>query len=380
MAGRILLVDDDPLTLFSHERALVGAGFTVQTANDGEAAITKVGDGFDCIVSDIHMPGMDGLQLLRRIREQDLDVPVILATGEPSMESAIRALEYGALRYLTKPIALGELVATVKEGVHMCALARVKRDALAVTSTYRTLAGDRAGMEATFASALGSLWMAFQPIVHCREQKIYGYEALMRSKEPALPDPGSVIETAERLGTLDLLGRTIRDLVAVQIPAAPPEPAFFVNLHPNDLQDEDLWDGNSTLVQHASRVILEITERAPLDHVAGLRDRISQLRELGFRLAVDDFGAGYAGLTSFANIEPEIVKIDMSLIRNVDTNTVKHRIVSRMTQLAHDLGILVVAEGIETPGERVALTDIGCDFLQGYLFAMPGKPFPEVSW
>jgi EAL domain-containing protein (putative c-di-GMP-specific phosphodiesterase class I) len=326
------------------------------------------------------MPGMDGLQLLRGIRERDLDVPVILATGAPSLDTAIRALEYGALRYLTKPVSLGELVTTVNEAVQMCALARIKRDALAVTSTYKILAGDRAGMEAVFARTLDSLWMAFQPIVLAGKQQIFGYEALMRSTEPALPDPLSVIEAAELLGTLNTLGRATRERIAALIPSAPPEPVFFANLHPNDLQDEDLWDPESPLVKHASRVILEITERASLSHIAGLRDRVAQLRKLGFRLAVDDFGAGYAGLTSFANIEPEIVKIDLSLIRDIDTSPVKHRIVSRMTELAHDLGIQVVAEGIESRAERDALIDIGCDYLQGFLFAKPDKPFPEVDW
>ena len=108
----------------------------------------------------------------------------------------------------------------------------------------------------------------------------------------------------------------------------------------------------------ASRVVLEITERASLDGLRDIRDRTKALRNLGFRLAVDDLGAGYAGLTSFASIEPEVVKIDMSLVRGIDANPVKHAIVDKLTALAHHLHILVVAEGIETPGERDALAAI----------------------
>lgn len=380
MSGRILLVDDYQLILDAHACVLSAAGFTVEGVKDGEEAVERVDQGFDCILSDIHMPAMDGLALLKRVRERDLDVPVILVTGEPSLETAMRAVEFGALRYLPKPVAAAELVKVVREAVRMHRLARVKREALELTSNFPGLAGDRAGMEATFARALGSLWMAFQPIVYAREQKILGFEALLRCPDPALPDPGALIDTAERLGQIHVLGRTVRDRIAEQIPAAPDGVTIFVNLHPDDLEDEDLWDGNSPLLRHAARVVLEITERAPLDHVAALRSHIARLRELGFRLAVDDFGAGYAGLTSFASIEPEFVKIDMSLVRDIDHNPVKHRVVSRMTELAHDLGMLVIAEGIETPAEREALVRIGCDFLQGYLLAMPGKPFPAVQW
>lgn len=380
MSGRILLVDDDQLVLESHARVLSAAGFAVEGVNDGEEAVVRVDQGFDCILSDIHMPGMDGLTLLKRVRERDLDVPVILVTGEPSLETAMRAIQFGALRYLPKPVAAAELADAVREAVRLRKLARLKREALELTSSFAGRAGDRAGMEATFARALASLWPAFQPIVFARERKVLAYEALLRSAEPALPDPGAVIETAERLGQIHLLGRTVRARIAGHIPATPGDAAIFVNLHPEDLQDADLWDGNSPLVRHAARVVLEITERAPLDHIGDVRDRIARLRELGFRLAVDDFGAGYAGLTSFAAIEPDFVKIDMALVQGIDSNPVKHRVVSRMTELAHDLGMQVIAEGIEKPGERDALVEIGCDFLQGFLLAMPGRPFPDVNW
>ncbi len=107
---------------------------------------------------------------------------------------------------------------------------------------------------------------------------------------------------------------------------------------------------------------------------------IAELRGLGFRIAIDDLGAGYAGLTSFATLEPEFVKLDMSLIRGVDKNPVKEKLVRSMTTLCKDLGMSVVAEGIETIEEREALVHAGVDLLQGYLLAKPGKPFPSFGW
>lgn len=130
----------------------------------------------------------------------------------------------------------------------------------------------------------------------------------------------------------------------------------------------------------ASRVVLEITERASLDEVKDARARIADLREIGFMIAIDDLGAGYAGLTSFATLQPEIVKLDMSLIRGVDRDSTRQKLVRSMTALCKDLGMTVVAEGVETTAERDTLTELGCDLLQGYLFARPGRPFPDVAW
>ncbi len=377
----MLIVDDDDALAVSLGRLATKAGYTVTIAANGEAAVEMLARAsFDAIVSDIQMPGLDGIQLLRRVRERDLDVPVILMTGEPTMDTAMRAIEYGALRYIGKPFLASELVSIIANAVRLRRLARTKREALELLGAEAKLVGDRAGLEATFGRALGSIWMAFQPIVSLSDRSVFGHEALLRSTEPALPHPGAVLDAAERLDRVHAVGRVVRDRVAEVIAQAKDGDVFFVNLHAHDLLDESLASPASPLSRVASRVVLEITERASLDGLRDIRDRTKALRDLGFRLAVDDLGAGYAGLTSFASIEPEVVKIDMSLVRGIDTNPVKRAIVDKLTALAHELHILVVAEGIETTGERDALAAIGCDLLQGYLFAKPGKPFPQVAW
>jgi EAL domain-containing protein (putative c-di-GMP-specific phosphodiesterase class I) len=378
--GRVLFVDDDEGIRFVCKRTLEAAGLEVVTAVDGASAIELVSRGFDAIVSDIHMPGLDGVQFLRLVRERDLDVPVVLMTGAPSIETAMRAVELGAFRYLAKPVIATELRTLVIDAIRLHRLAQAKRESLALLGMEAKLVGDRAGLEATFARALGSLWMAFQPIVSLSERHVFAYEALMRSTEPALPHPGAVLDAAERLDRVHALGRIVRERVAETIATSDEDAAFFVNLHSHDLLDDSLLSPDSPLSRMASRVVLEITERASLDDLDDVRGRIKALRDLGYRLAVDDLGAGYAGLTSFASIEPEIVKIDMSLIRGIDASPVKRTIVDKMTGLAHELGIVVVAEGVETAAERDVLDAIGCDLLQGYLFAKPGKPFPRVVW
>ncbi len=221
--------------------------------------------------------------------------------------------------------------------------------------------------------------MAYQPIVTAKDGQIYGYEGLLRTQEPTLPHPGAVIEAAERLGRLEELGREIRAVAPVPLGTAGAA-TLFLNLHPHDLRDETLFGADSPLGRIALRVVLEITERASLGDVPDVRDRLVRLRRMGFRLAVDDLGAGYAGLNSFAALEPEIVKLDLSLVRDIDSNSIKRAVVDKMTSLSHNLGALVVAEGVETVAERDALIAVGCDLMQGYLFARPGRPFPSAAW
>jgi EAL domain-containing protein (putative c-di-GMP-specific phosphodiesterase class I) len=157
-------------------------------------------------------------------------------------------------------------------------------------------------------------------------------------------------------------------------------PQVFINLHPSDLIDEHLYAADSPLTLVAPRIVLEITERASLDEIPDVQARIAALRRLGFRIAVDDVGAGYAGLTSIACLEPEIMKIDMGLVRDIDVSATKQKLVGAMASLCVEMNVMVIAEGVETKLERDALRRVGCDVMQGYFFAKPDKPFPDVTF
>ena len=379
--GHVLLVDDEPEAQRGFARVLRARGHEVTTASRGTEAMAKLSAGhFDVLVSDIAMPDMDGIQLLREVRRRDLLVPVILATGQPAVKTAAEAVEMGAFQYLIKPIRKDSLCQVVEHAVRMHRMARTKQEASELLGKSAALGGDRAGLEASFDRTVESLWMAYQPIVDVRTRTLYAYESLLRSNEPALPHPGSVLDAAERLERLDVLGRAIRSKSASEVAKSPQVPRLFVNLHVRDLLDPDLVNPDAPLSKIAKRVVLEITERSSLEDVRDARTRVAALREMGFRIAVDDMGAGYAGLSSFALLEPEVVKLDMSLIRDVHKNATKSKVVRSMIELSRGMGIEVVAEGVETADERDTLIELGCDLLQGYLFAKPGKPFPNVDW
>lgn len=376
----VLLVDDEPAFLRALTRCLKSGPHAIESLESATEAVERVRrGGIDVVVSDISMPGMSGVELLRSIRAHEPDLPVVLVTGLPALESATEAIEYGAFKYLVKPVDPAALRATVDQAVQLYRLARMKRKALELIGVTG-MASDRAGLEAGFERALSSLWVALQPILRSGDGSVFGYEALMRTREPSLPGPAEVLDAAERLSQLDRLGRVVRERAVKPLLEARDDIVLFVNLHPEDLLDPELGAPDTELAAMASRVVLEITERASLDNVANVRARVKALRELGFRIAIDDMGAGYAGLTSFALLEPDIVKLDMALVRGIDRKPVQQKLVASMTTLCKDMGLLVVAEGIETDEERDTLIELGCDLLQGFLFARPGPPFPVAEW
>jgi EAL domain-containing protein (putative c-di-GMP-specific phosphodiesterase class I) len=333
---------------------------------------------YDAMVSDVRMPGMSGLKLLRTVREHDLDLPVILVTGNPDLASATEAVEYGAFQYLIKPVESDRLDEVIERAATVGRMARVKREYVEEFGSATFRVGDRAGISATLERALSSLWVAYQPIVSASDRSIFAYEALLRCDEPELPSPQAVLKAAERVDRLRDLGATMRRLTALDL-ASSVDTTFFVNLHPEDLDDDALYEGASPLTQFAERVVLEVTERASLEHIRNLRERVARLRALGFRIALDDLGAGYAGLTSFTQLEPEFVKLDMELIRGIDAHEMKRKIVRSMVDLCHDMGKFIIAEGVETPEEQRVLLDLECDYLQGYLLARPGRAYPTVA-
>jgi EAL domain-containing protein (putative c-di-GMP-specific phosphodiesterase class I)/CheY-like chemotaxis protein len=378
----VLLVDDESAVRSVTKRILTFAGFAVEAMETGTEALRWLGDGgkADAIVTDLMMPGIHGLDFLRSVRLLDMDVPVIVMTGSPSLESALSTIAYGVHRYLLKPVASAELVDTVRSAASVHRIAVLKRRALEFCDTSGWQLGDRATLEAHFERALAELWMAFQPIVKCPGPIVYGYEALMRSNEPVLNRPDLLLQAAERLGRVHELGRKVRRLVAEAVPHTPPDSLVFANLHSVDLNDEDLVAPHAALSAHADRVVLEITERSSLDRVPDVRSRIAALRNMGFRIAIDDLGAGYAGLSSFGQLEPDIVKLDMSLVRGIDASPRKRSIVRSMIEVCTDeLGTEVVCEGVETQAEHDALAELGAKLFQGYLFGRPERAFQEPS-
>ena len=272
------------------------------------------------------MPKVDGIGVLKLVRDFDADFPVILFTASPSAGTAIDALQLRATAYLTKPIDPARLIDEVEKALKMHELARVRKEAHQFVATAAEEEARRVAAGSQFNRALEGLYMLYQPIVSWSERRVFGYEALVRSTEPSLSEPGALFEAAARLERWDDLGRAIRRRCAEPLPKAAAHVSLFVNLHARELLDDTLFDRASMLAEAANRVVIEITERAHLDSVPDAPSRIDRLRGMGFRIAIDDIGAGYSGLNSFTMLRPDLVKLDMALVRGIDDHPVKQRL------------------------------------------------------
>jgi EAL domain-containing protein (putative c-di-GMP-specific phosphodiesterase class I) len=189
--------------------------------------------------------------------------------------------------------------------------------------------------------------------------------------------PIELFERAAAERSTGRLGRSIREIAISMCGSTP----LFVNLHPSELEEGWLVRPDDPIMAHDHDVYLEITESAPLTHfelcLSVLREVCSRI---GAYLVVDDFGSGYSNLKHISDLEPRVVKLDRKLIEGLDRKPRQRKLVSATVRLCNELGALVVAEGIETNDEYLAATDCGAQYGQGYLFARPAFPLPEVHW
>jgi len=381
VSAKVLVVEDEASLNKAYCRTLVAAGYEVGCALSAKDALSLLDAGdFDVALCDINLPDISGSELLRKIRDKSRDVEVVLITGSPTIESAVDAVEFGARSYLVKPVDSERLVRTVSTAAGLHRIARLQRDAVTHAAQVAARAHDLANVSETFDRGLAALWMAFQPIVNIFQQRIVGYEALVRTSEAAIPHPGVFFQMAEQLNRLQDIGRGIRAAIGHTLASRPIEADIFVNLHPQDLFDSALYSESCPIAAYSSQIVLEITERAALDESAGVAANVRSLKKMGYRIAIDDLGAGYAGLNYLTMLEPDIVKLDMALIRNVHVDPVKRKLVTAMCNLCRDIGVAIIAEGVECAGEVEVLRELSCDHLQGFFFAKPGQAFPTVIW
>ena len=164
-----------------------------------------------------------------------------------------------------------------------------------------------------------------------------------------------------------------------------PNEVLFLNVDPHDFSDPAF---NENEVKFPERVVIEITERTAIKDYPKFRERLRAFRERGFRFAVDDAGSGYAGLGSIANLEPDFIKLDISLINAIDTNFIKQNLVETMVKFANDHGAKVIAEGVERADEFKTVAELGVHLVQGFFLHRPanlplaaagGRREPQVS-
>lgn len=225
--------------------------------------------------------------------------------------------------------------------------------------------------------------MAFQPIINLTTGTIFAHEALVRG--PAGESAGSLLSklNADNLYPFDQACRitALEWAAKLQVPAM-----VSINFMPNAVYKPETCiratlEAAKRVNFPLQRIIFEVTEQEQVldvDHLTGI---LRAYRKQGFMTAIDDFGAGYAGLNLLADFQPDLIKLDMQLIRNIEQDSVRQILVEAALQMCRKLNIRVIAEGIESLGELHALRDMGVELFQGYLLAKPGfESLPEVYY
>ena len=228
--------------------------------------------------------------------------------------------------------------------------------------------------------------MAFQPIVDAGSREVFAYEALVRGV--AGEGAGQVLAAVER-DDRQRFDRQCREQaleLAVQLGLHDSRASLSINFVPNAVLDPAACTAAARATAERlglppARVIFEFTEGEPVEDLEHFGRIIRAYRDAGFRTAIDDFGAGYSGLTLLSRFQPDVVKLDMELVRGIDSDRVRRAIVSSIRKLCDDLGVILVAEGIETLEEYATLRDLGVSLLQGFLFARPQiQALPVPAW
>ena len=376
---RILLADDEP--------ALRGAIADLLSQEDGVVLVGEAGDADQAIelavsrrpdvaLVDVSMPAGGGPRAARGIIRVSPETRVIALSAFEDRPTVLEMLRAGAVGYLVKGTATGDLIdsiakvfdggaslsAEVLDGIVHELSSQLRREEIEQEQRH-ALRGeiDR------FLSGEG-VTMVYQPIMELRSRQVVGWEALARFHTLPLRPPNEWFAEAVELE----LGVQL-ELMAIRsamrsLSGVPGEAYLSVNCSPRAAMSPEL---GPTLGDHATRMVVEITEHEAIEDYAALATALEELRTLGVRIAIDDAGAGFASLRHTLLLRPDIVKVDISLTRDIDKDRAKRALTSALISFADEMGMAIIAEGIETQAELETLVSLGVPFGQGYYLAEP---------
>lgn len=376
---RILIADDEP--------ALRGAIADLLSQEDGVVLVGEAGDADQAIelavsrrpdvaLVDVSMPAGGGPRAAREIIRVSPETRVIALSAFEDRPTVLEMLRAGAVGYLVKGTAGQDLLdsitkvfdggaslsAEVLDGIVHELSSQLRREEIEQEQRHalrgeidRFLAGE-------------GVTMVYQPIMELRSRQIVGWEALARFHSLPLRPPNEWFAEAVELE----LGVQL-ELMAIRsamrsLPDVPEGAYLSVNCSPRAAMSPEL---GTTLGAHAPRMVVEITEHEAIEDYSALATALEERRTLGVRIAIDDAGAGFASLRHTLLLRPDIVKVDMSLTRDIDKDRAKRALTSALISFADEMGMAIIAEGIETQAELETLVSLGVPFGQGYYLAEP---------
>ncbi|NTS76546.1 EAL domain-containing protein [Catenovulum sp. SM1970] len=380
----ILLIDDDDLFAEFVSDAAEIAGSSVTTISNGEQIEQQNCDDYDCIIVDLSIPGYDGVQLLRWLKDHRCNAKIIIASGcEPAILNSAKQLaetyKLNLIAALNKPFSLDTFLKALE---------------FDPTSNQEQIKEEQDINEQQLLSALkeavdnNALTVYFQPKFNLKNMHLVGFESLARWFHNGVAIPPSIfIPIAEENGLIDKITYQVIDLVLPQLnkwSKGETSLKVAINISARSLNQLDIPDylANKTS-QHGllpQQIIIELTESALADDQSSSLEILTRLRMKGFNLSIDDFGTGYSSVQQLKNIPFNELKIDRSFITNFSDNIQSRTIINSTIEMAHKLGIKVVAEGIETQEAIDELTKLGCDIGQGFYYGKPMTADDAEKW
>lgn len=384
---RVLIAEDDAdvraalceLVTSEPSFELIGA------AVDAPEAIELAAAGMpDVVLVDVHMPG-GGAAAVSGIHRRSPTSKVIVLSGSDDRETVLEMVREGIDGYLVKGGSIEEIVEAIRRapegrgslsrGITNDVIQELARQlGIRSSARRRRLVQDvRVRWAVRDPAAMN---MVFQPIVSLPGRKVVGMEALARF--PGRPRRAPNVWFAEATGVG--LGVEL-ELVAVEKALAaldrlPPEVYLTVNVSPTTLAKTRFYE----LIAEAGggRLVAEITEHALIQDYDRVSGGLGRLRALGMRIAVDDAGAGFASLRHILELSPEVIKLDLTLIRDIHRDRAKQALAASLISFAEKSGSTIVAEGIERAAEAKMLAEMGVGYGQGYFFGRPA-PLPVAG-
>ncbi|QTE30222.1 EAL domain-containing response regulator [Pengzhenrongella sicca] len=370
----VLIVDDNEANVALVRALLMNEGIhriTAETDSRRVAGRLAAIDP-DLVLLDLYMPHLDGHAVLEQIVRFAAGsyLPVLVLTADSTRQSRDLALSKGARDFLTKPldtVEFGLRVANLLETrqLHTAIRRAVGGGPAVPQATEGELARMRDRVETVIQD--GSITPVFQRVAELGTRATVGHEALARFARPHEHGPAGWFRDAFTVGhgielELDAVTRALPflDDDAGTFLAVNMAPATVLQLRRGDLEDRPV-----------DRIVIELTEHAPVEDYAAVRRALASMRADGLRLAVDDVGSGYAGFQHILALEPDIIKLDISLINGIERSRMQRALASALVAFATDIAAVVIAEGVETAAELEVLGDIGVPWGQGYFLGRP---------
>ena len=339
------------------------------------------------VMVDLMMPDMDGIQIIRRLAEVQCEAKVVLMSGlgsriRQSAQQLASSLGLSVVGHLGKPLNLLEL-----EEVFDAAKLKPEKSPQPATSAIG-ITDD----ELKVAIERNQFVNHYQPLIDTSTGAVVGVEALVRWQHPlhGLIYPDTFISRAESLGLVDDLGwlvtrRSFRD-IHLFADSQGVVPTISINVSVKSLQKLTFPDAFKALADEYSvppqHITLEVTESGLVGNLSDTLDVLTRLRMKQVELSIDDFGTGYSMMDQLRTVPATELKIDKSFVQNTDRRDGDRdrSLVKRSIEIGHDLGMRVVAEGVETVGQFEFLRGLGCDLVQGYLFSRAQPTGELVEW